>query len=87
MITYDLGERSITLDELLKMASEDAIQIIGRDGNEFILAQADTFEQEVAKLGNSVPFMQFLANRAQQRKGRSLEEVEQTLNQRLKKKQ
>jgi hypothetical protein len=83
MITYDLGEHPITLDELLKMASKDAIQIISRNGDEFILAQAETFEQEVAKLGNSVPFMQFLATRSKQRKGRSLEKVEQALNQRI----
>jgi hypothetical protein len=36
MITYDLERRPITLEELLRLADEDAIRVIRIDGQEFI---------------------------------------------------
>jgi hypothetical protein len=80
MITYDLEEQPITLEELLRLANEDAVRVIRSDGQEFIVAPADTFEEEVARLGNSKRFMRFLAARSKNRTGRSLEEVERDLS-------
>lgn len=61
---------------MLQIANEDAVRVIRSDGQEFIIAPADTFEEEVARLGNSKRFMRFLATRSKNRTGRSLEEVE-----------
>jgi hypothetical protein len=80
MITYDFEERPITLEELLRLANEDAVRVIRSDGQEFIIAPADTFEQEVARLGNSKRFMRFLASRSKNRTGHSLEEIERDLH-------
>lgn len=53
MITCDLEQHPITLEELLRLASEDAVRVIRSDGHEFIIAPTDTFEEEVARLGSS----------------------------------
>jgi len=79
MITCDLAEQPITLDELLQLASKDVVRVIRSDGDEFIVAPEDTFEEEVERLGRSERFMRFLAGRSKSRAGRSLEEVEQDL--------
>lgn len=79
MTTCDLEQRTTTVEELLALAGKDAVRVIRSDGDEFILAPADTFEDEVARLGNSERFMRFLAGRSRNRQGRSLEEVEPDL--------
>jgi bifunctional DNA-binding transcriptional regulator/antitoxin component of YhaV-PrlF toxin-antitoxin module len=80
MMTCDLEQHPLTLEELLQLASGDAVRVIRGDGHEFIIAPADTFEEEVARLGNSKRFMRFLEKRSKNRTGRSLEEVERDLN-------
>lgn len=79
MITCDLEQHPITLEELLRLASEDTVRVIRSDGHEFIIAPTDTFEEEVARLGSSKRFMRFLARRSKNRTGRSLEEIERDL--------
>jgi hypothetical protein len=80
MITRDLEEHPLTLEELLRLANEDAVRVIRSDGHEFIIAPADTFEEEVARLGNSKRFMRFLEKRSKNRTGRSIEEVRRDLD-------
>jgi hypothetical protein len=49
------------------------------DGHEFILEEADDFEREVALLGSSETFMEFLEERSQENGTIPLEEVEKLL--------
>jgi hypothetical protein len=79
MITCDLEKHPFTLDELLKLARDEAVHVIQTDGSEFILAPSDSFEEEVERLGGSERFMRFLADRSKNRKGRSLAEIERDL--------
>ena len=50
-----------------------------RDGQEYILESANEFEQEVARLGQSEKFMNFLAERRKESRRIPLEEVERRL--------
>lgn len=79
MITLDLRKRRISLDEILAAVDQDTVVIVRPDGKRLILEPEDAFEQEVALLGQSEKFMAFLAERAQQQGGISLEEFERKL--------
>jgi hypothetical protein len=79
MITLDLRQKRVTVEELLQFASADSVLIRTQDGHEFILESADEFDREVALLGQSEKFMQFLAERAKEPGGISLEQLQQKL--------
>ena len=42
-----------SVDELLAMARDESVLIVSRDGGSFLLEEADDFDREVARLGNS----------------------------------
>ena len=84
MITLDLQQKTVTVDELLKFALSDSVLIRTSDGNEFILESVDEFEHEVASLGQSEAFMQFLAERAKKPGTVSLEKLQQKLKEQTK---
>jgi hypothetical protein len=75
MITLDLRTQHITLEELFQAAESETIHVITKNGTIFVLEQADEFEREVAQLGQSKRFMAFLAERAKETGGISLEEA------------
>jgi hypothetical protein len=79
MTTLDLRQRQVTVDELLQIASADAVRILSGNGQEFILEAADAFEREVAELGRNEKFMAFLAERSKERGQTPLEEIERRL--------
>ncbi len=54
----------MTVEELLQLASLDAVLICSSEGQEFLLESADEIDREVAMLGQGEKFMQFLAERA-----------------------
>jgi hypothetical protein len=76
MITLDLRKQDITFEELFRVADSDSVLIVTRDGQEYILESANEFEQEVARLGQSENFMNFLAERRKDSRRIPLEEVE-----------
>ncbi len=80
MTTVDLRERPVTVDELLQLASTDAVVIVNQDGNEFVIEAADAFDREAAQLGASAKFMSFLAERSREPGSLSLDDVERRLN-------
>lgn len=80
MKTLDLKKEKVTVEELLNWATSDSVLILTEDGREFILAEADEFEKEVAIFGNSEKFMKFLEERSKEKGTISLEEVEKILN-------
>lgn len=79
MITLDLRKQNITFKELFRVADSDTVLIVTRDGQEYILESANEFEQEVARLGQSEKFMNFLAERRKESRRIPLEEVERRL--------
>lgn len=80
MKTLDLTLQTITLDELLKWASLDAVLILAPDGHRFVLEEAGEFEREVMMLGKSEKFMRFLKERSQEKETISLDDFEKTLS-------
>lgn len=84
MITLDLRQRQVSLDEILHAVDQDSVVIIRADGKRFVLEPEDAFAQEVATLGRSEKFMAFLAERAQEPGGVTLEEFERQLEAREK---
>jgi hypothetical protein len=80
MIKLDLRQKKLTLEELLHFASLDSVLILANDGKEFILEAADEFEREVALLGQSEKFMEFLAERSKEKGVISIEEIERKLD-------
>jgi hypothetical protein len=83
MIIYDLRHQSLTIDELFQIAADEAVQVIAKDGQTFIVESADDFEQEVAMLRQSAKFMAFLADRAKEEGSITLEELEQEIDERI----
>jgi hypothetical protein len=80
MITLDLRQQAVTVEELLQIASADSVLIRTDDGQEFILESADEFDREVAMLGRSEKFMQFLAERSKEEGTIPLEQLKQDLD-------
>lgn len=79
MITLDLRHQQMTLEELLKAARSQTVFIVTPEGEEYVLEAADDFEKEVAQLGNSEKFMQFLEERRKEPGRIPLEEIEKRL--------
>lgn len=71
----DLRVQHLTIDELFEAAASEAVHVIAKDGTIYVLEAADEFEREVAQFGQSKRFMAFLAERAQETGGISLEEA------------
>lgn len=79
MITLDLRRRKISLDEILDAVDQDSVIIIRPDGKRLVLEPEGAAEEEVRQLGQSEKFVNFLAERAQETGGISLEEFERKL--------
>ena len=80
MTTYDLRTDQITMDALLRHATSETIRVITKDGNILVIEAADEFEQEIAQLRMSKLFMDFLAQRSQERDGSiSLDELDREI--------
>ena len=78
MTIIDLAEQSLDLPQLLALAHAGPVVVLTTDGREYVLAEADDFEQEVAQLRNSATFQAFLAERSASRKPRT--PIEQVLH-------
>jgi len=80
MITLDLRQKAITIEELLQLASEDPVLIVNRDGSEFLLETADAFDREATQLAQSAKFMSFLAERSRESGSIPLEAIDRRLS-------
>ncbi len=58
MKTLNLARKTVSLEDLLKLASVGSVRILAADGNAFVL-EADNFEKEVRSLGKSKKFRRF----------------------------
>lgn len=83
MKTINLQQEHIDLSQLFQVAQYVPVLLLTIDGREFVLSQADRFEQEVEALRNSQRFQTFLDERMQNETRISLEELEQEIEDEL----
>ena len=76
MRTINLTEEKLDLEALIKLASREPVMLLTADGREFVLAEADDFDSEVAALRASPAFQRFLDERSRSAGRISLEESE-----------
>lgn len=67
MKTVDLRKGRRSLNEVLKLAKDEALLIQSEAGEGFILEHADAFEREAAALGRSEKFRRMLETRSSER--------------------
>jgi hypothetical protein len=70
MKTIDLSQQTADLLEVLELVKDGPLVVITPDGREYVLAEADDFEQEVAQLRASTEFQRFLDARLATRQER-----------------
>lgn len=68
-----------SFDELLRLAREDNLIIQTESGEEFILAELDDMDRELALIGEQETLMTFLQARSQEKETLTLREVRQQL--------
>lgn len=83
MKMVSLQDEQIGLDALLEIAGEEPVMLLTADGRQFVLAEADDFEQEVALLRNSRAFQRFLDDRSKSSQRVPLEEIEAEIEREL----
>jgi hypothetical protein len=80
MITLDLRQKPVSIDELLHLAAADSVVVVNRDGKQYLVEAADAFDREVAELRQSAKFAAFLAERSAEPGSVSLQDVERRLD-------
>ncbi len=83
MKAIDLNRENMDLPALLKLARQEPVLLITPDGVEFLLSEADDFDQEVAILRESQPFQRFLEQRLVDPAHISLDELEREIDEEL----
>lgn len=76
MKTIDLKKESANLPDVIGAACMEPVLIISDDGKEFIVSQADDFDEEVENLRNSLNFQSFLDERMKCETRFSIEDIE-----------
>jgi PHD/YefM family antitoxin component YafN of YafNO toxin-antitoxin module len=83
MKIVDLAKEQLDLPTLLDIAQHEPVLLLTTNGEEFLLAEADDFEQEVAALRASYTFQAFLDERSRSPRTTSLDELEREIEQEL----
>ena len=76
MRTINLSEETLDLKAIIELASKEPVMLLTPDGREFVLAEADDFDTEVAALRSSSAFQRFLDDRSRSNGHISLDEIE-----------
>lgn len=63
MKTFDVTQQHLDILQVIELAKDNPVVLIAPDGREYVLAEADDYEHEVALLRASAPFQQFLDER------------------------
>jgi hypothetical protein len=79
METIDLKQQKPKVKDLLQLAKLEALFILSEDDHQYIVEQADEFEQEVKLLGENQKFMSFLSKRSAEQAFTSIDELEKKL--------
>jgi hypothetical protein len=64
MKMINLAEQPIDITHILELAQEGPVVLLAADGREYVIAEADDFEQEVEQLRSSLAFQRFLDERS-----------------------
>lgn len=79
----DLAKQALDITDVLTLAQTGPVVLLAADGREYMIAEADDFEQEVEQLRNSVAFQQFLDQRSGHQATKrciSLDDAERTID-------
>jgi len=79
MKTLDLSSTTPTVNELLDLAGEDLIIIKAPGGREFVLAEVEDFEDEIARTRQNAELMALLDERSRETVTYTLEQVRERL--------
>jgi hypothetical protein len=79
MRTVDLSSTSPTVNELLDLADEDLLIIKAPSGREFVLAEVEDFEDEIARTRQNAELMALLDERSRETVTYTLEQVRERL--------
>ena len=80
MKTVNIGKESLSLHEILEMASKENLILKTPEGQEFILAGTDDFDKEIALIRQHDELMQFLNHRSKTTKTYTLNQVREKLD-------
>lgn len=76
MRTVNLEEERLDLAAAIDLARQEPVLLVASDGQEFLLAEADDFDEEVETLRGSPAFQRFLDERSRSPRRIPLEEIE-----------
>ncbi len=79
MKTIKVPKQAKTVNALLKKARQEGVILRAPDGNEFILAEIDDFNREIALTRQNRRLMKLLDSRAKQKAVISVEEAKKRL--------
>jgi hypothetical protein len=79
MKVIDLDDGMPSLQELLRLASEDNLILRAIDGKEFLLAEIDDFEQEVALVRQQPDLMALLEQRSKSESAYTIDQAREIL--------
>ena len=79
MKRVDLTTERLTLAEILELAGEENIILRTSDGREFVVAEIDDFDKEIALIREQQELMEFLEQRSQETDTLTLQQVREKL--------
>lgn len=79
MRTIDLATGAPNLPDLLNLASEGNVILRAADGREYVLAEVDDFDREVALVRQNRELMEFLDQRSRPSKTYTIDEARKLL--------
>jgi hypothetical protein len=79
MKTIDLASVTPSLPALLDLASEENVILRAEDGREYVLAEIDDFDREVALVRQNKELMEFLDQRSESGQTYTIEEARKIL--------
>jgi hypothetical protein len=77
--TIDLVAGAPSLPDLLNLASEENVILRAADGREYVLAEVDDFEREVALVRQNQELMDFLDQRSRPSKTFTIDQARELL--------
>lgn len=83
MKTINIESEKIELSQIISFAQTEPVLLMTKDGQEFIISQADDFDAEVEALRNSHSFQKFLDERMKCKVRIPIEEIEKEIEKEL----
>ncbi len=83
MRTINLADEKLALEEVIKLARKEPVLLLTPDGKEYMISEADDFQQEVEALRGSGAFQKFLNERSKRKRAIPLEEIEKEIEREL----